>query len=435
MLYISRKYETLNDILNSYNTSEAYTIGADFKESDVIEMFKNINKNISENDLVTLGNFVNLLYNHWHKSFKVKDDPKLIPFRFDNTKKIVNISRAYKSFLSREGYTTDKFTIGGITFKYGDGSLYSSRAEQGLAYENSIIGELKKLIETVSNNKSKRKRLSADEIVKISGDEQLRHIVPIYSSGTLDNAVEEYKNGKPIDSLVISTGKVDPRRNKNHELWTNDFGITDGDMEKVLTASGKIISDATITTQPETYISVKIESAQLSGVFCSNILKNNKTLVNAAINNEEYSSIEDSQDMLAFKNFCISIGADQQDLYNKYRSLYNGDKITTDIKKSSDEYDSRLLGIVFQKLIGGNYWYVKPSTSIFVPSHDLNLRFIRDRLYITPTGKKIIAFGNVNGIDARIELRTAGEGNLPYRVFPVVSVPALLDSIINKAYK
>ena len=134
--------------------------------------------------------------------------------------------------------------------------------------------------------------------------------------------------------------------------------------------------------------------------------------------------------MRAFKNFCDAIGADQEDLYNKYKSLYNGEEIT-DVVKLADNYDESLLGIVFQKLIGGNYWYVKPSTSVFVPPKDLNLKFIRSKIRITSSGKKIVAYGTINGeVEARVELRTSGEGNLPYRLFPVVSVPELLKSII-----
>lgn len=441
MLLVNNEYTLLDNIIcgrtdESDNIDESYTVGAGFSEQDVLDKFKSINSKIDERELTQ---FIDFLYDKWRSDGKLKGNANSIPFRFDSAadgkraSKIVNIARVYKSIISKEySINDDKFNMGGISFKYGNGSLFSNRSAKGLEYEGGIIGELQQLIAVASDNTGKR-HLSEKKLKSLIDNPSVYHLIPIYTSGDLDNAIKAYKNGTPLDELVIGTGKVDPRRNTHNEMWSDDFDIdtTNDSTQKVLENSGRIISDVTITTDPPVYVSVKIESAQLSGVFCSNILKNNKSLISAAKNGASYNDIENTSDMRAFKNFCNAIGADPTDLYNKYKDLYNDNPIT-DFVKTTQKYNSLLLGNVFQKLIGGNCWYVKPSTSVFIPSRNLHLDFVRSHIRITPSGKKIIAYGSVNGIDARVELRTAGEGKLPYRVFPVISVPALLETIVEE---
>lgn len=441
MLFVNKKYESLNKILcsrvdESDNIDEAYNVGAGFSEQEVLDKFKSINSKIDEQELTR---FIDFLYDKWHNDGRLNGNENSIPFRFDSAEdgkkanKVVNIARVYKSIINKEySISGDKFNVGGISFKYGDGSLFSNRSAKGLEYEGGIIGELQQLIAVAADNTGKQ-RLSEKKLKSLIDNPSVYHLIPIYTSGDLDNAIKAYKNGTSLDELVIGTGKVDPKRNKHHEMWSDDFEIdtTDENTQKVLEDSGRIISDVTITTNPPVYVSVKIESAQLSGVFCSNILKNNKSLISAAKDGTSYDSIKNTSDMHAFKNFCNAIGADPIDLYNKYNDLYN-DKPITDVVKTTQNYNGLLLGNVFQKLIGGNCWYVKPSTAVFIPSRNIHLDFVRSHIRITSTGKKIIAYGKINGIDARVELRTAGEGNLPYRIFPVISVPSLLETIVEK---
>jgi hypothetical protein len=116
---------------------------------------------------------------------------------------------------------------------------------------------------------------------------------------------------------------------------------------------------------------------------------------------------------------------------NKYKSIYSG-KSTDMNLQLSDKYDPQLLGCLFQKLLGGNYWYVKPGICEYVDYKNANLKFNIQEAKITSTGKGINITGDINGLKCEINFRTDGDraiGPYPYRLFPKVSVIDLIKKV------
>ena len=120
------------------------------------------------------------------------------------------------------------------------------------------------------------------------------------------------------------------------------------------------------------------------------------------------------------------------DIFTAYKQIYSG-KSSKDIELTLDKnYDPSLLGCVFQKLLGGNYWYVKPGICEYVDYKDAGLKFNINKANITPTGKGISVTGNINGLNAHVNFRTDGDrtvGPYPYRLFPQISVPDLIKKV------
>ena len=141
----------------------------------------------------------------------------------------------------------------------------------------------------------------------------------------------------------------------------------------------------------------------------------------------DFDDVKDEPDMKALINFCNVVGIDAEDVYEKYTCLVNNKKIDKDIKLSG-RYDGRKLGILFQKLVGGNYWYVKPEKALFVPAKYDHWEFNVSKATIAPTGKRISIQGTIEGVPVELEFRTDGHGAWPYRLFPRTDV----QKIINK---
>ena len=92
-------------------------------------------------------------------------------------------------------------------------------------------------------------------------------------------------------------------------------------------------------------------------------------------------------------------------------------------------YNPKLLGCLIQKLVGGNYWYTKPEYSIFVNDKNAKLSFNVDKAHVTDSGKGVNIEGTINGLPCKIIFRTSGSGIWPYRIFPMINVPKLINIV------
>ena len=465
MLIVNKKYESLESILESNATNEsdeideAYDTGAGFDESQAMDCIRQL-KGYSSSKEELFSALVDFLYEIW--DVDLKRAPSKIPFKFDLEAKKAKIDPDYRAYIlsakdgeeyseEEDGLFKDtdigrtRMKFGGIPFEFGTGSLFYSKSKAGLNYEHTVAGELKSMIVAASENNH-----PSAEILKSYIDESAWRLLPLYEEGCLDYAIDMYTDNNSIDlsQFILETGSGNTQRNANGEIYNKQtLKVTSSNMGPVLTDSGRIIADVTIKTSSlDVYISVKKEKAQLSATRASTVF-NNDSIHDALLNDRPYSSCKDNADMIAYKNFCDIIGADEESLYEVYRDFVNGRRPQR-IVENSESFNGKLAGIVFQKLIGGNYWYVKPNEDAsYIGADNLNLVFNRQSIEVTDSGKKIKAIGTILGCAVALELRTDGDirqsielndgGNfsLPYRIFPVCNVNNLRNAIANKSGK
>ena len=419
--------------LYEYIMEAGFSIGAGFSEEQVMAQFGIIRTNNSEKNINDLSMLVGFLYNIWETDFE--SNPKLIPFRFGD--RSVKIARPYLinkddlfDFLDRKNVsykvTKDGFSLGGIRFEWGDGSMFNNRAGKGLEYEDTVIRNMIYFIQVIAPYHKERK-LSEADLKTIVEDQSLHNFFPLYTGGALNKVLDMYEDGVDLSTVITKTGSKGTQRNSKGQLFDRYFNITSSDIEDVLEESGNIIADVTIKSDPDVYISVKLKSAQLSGVYYQYALEKNEDMWNGIKAGKSFDDVKDEPDMKALINFCNVVGIDAEDVYEKYTCLVNNKKIDKDIKLSR-RYDGRKLGILFQKLVGGNYWYVKPEKALFVPAKYDHWEFNVSNATIAPTGKRISIQGTIEGVPVELEFRTDGHGAWPYRLFPRTDV----QKIINK---
>ena len=151
--------------------------------------------------------------------------------------------------------------------------------------------------------------------------------------------------------------------------------------------------------------------------------------VNAIDRRSSYEEIKTALNRTPFKNFCKVFGIDGKDLYNKFLSFAEGVDTNLNIKTTSS-YAGRDLGIIIQKLVGGNYWYVKPDIdAVYLTDKDSGLSFKRSGIHFSAGDHRcILVDGSISGVKITLKIRTALKGyKYPYRVFPELKVPDLVE--------
>jgi len=422
--------------LHEYITEAGFNIGVGFTEEQALAQFQIIKKNLDKSDIEGLDQITGFLYGLWNTDHE--NTPQMIPYRFGN--RSVKIARIYEvikedlfDFLRRKNIkfkiTKKGFSCCGITFEWGDGSMFVNRSGKGLDYEDTIIKELITLVQTIGGA-HKEKKLSKTDLANIVEDKSLHHLFPLYLEGALDEVLDMFIKDPGIDlsTVIVKTGDSNTQRNRKGQLFDKDFNITESDMKAVLDESGYIISDVTINTAHKVYISVKMKSSQLSGINYQWALEKNDAMWKGIADGKTFDDVKDAPDMKALINFCNVVGIDVVDIYDKYTKIVNQEKIDKEIKLGK-HYDGKKLGILFQKLIGGNYWYTKPDKVLFVPAENKHWAFDIDRATMADSGKRISIRGRINGIDVELEFRTDGHGLWPYRLFPRTDVPALINTM------
>lgn len=433
MLYVSNKYASLHSILcESEDTDEAYTVGAGFTLKDAIEKLYSI-KALDSDQKKQLKSFATYMYKLWKVNYAL--DPEKIPFRFDDSGlKVVKIpEKEYKDTidsdiesgkLSISNKTKFGFTLGGITFAYGTGSLSGkTRSSSGLAYEDVVRDELVQLIQAASNSKSIKK-------IKESIDESVYHLLPILQSGALNEVISMYRKNRDIDLYsIITKHKGSTKRNSNGEISDASCNLNTSDTESILHDSGKIIADIIVNTSKPVYISVKMELGQLSSFSLINVFENNSAFVDAINSRDSYDEVKAALNRTPFKNFCKVFGIDGKDLYNKFLNFAEGVDTNLNVKTTSS-YAGKDLGVIIQKLVGGNYWYVKPDVdAVYLNYKDAGLSFKRNGVHFSGGDHKcILVDGSVSGVSVTLKIRTSLRAyKYPYRVLPVVDVPDLIE--------
>lgn len=422
--------------LLNYVMEAGFSIGAGFSEEQVMAQFNIIKTNNSESNISDLELLTGFVYGIWETNFE--SNPQLIPFRFSD--KSAKLSRAYEvikddlfRFLDGKKVTykisKSGFKVGGIRFEWGEGSMFNNRSIKGLGYENTVIEELILFI-TIIAGAHKERKLSETDLKTIVDNKTLYHLFPLYLNGALDGVLDMFIKDPRMDltTIITKTGNVDTKRNRKGQLFDKDFNITSSDMKDVLDESGSIIADITINSKPEVYISVKMKSSQLSGVNYQYALEKNEDMWNGIKAGKSFNDVKDEPDMKALINFCNVCGIDTEDVYNKYTCIFNHEKIDKNIKLGK-RYDGKKLGILFQKLIGGNYWYIKPEHVLFVHAENNNWKFNISNATIAETGKRISIQGDIEGVAVELEFRTDGHGVWPYRLFPRTHVADLINKL------
>ena len=380
--------------------------------------------------------FIEYIFNIWKDRFD--NNASNVPFRCNG--KAAKLGRAYEVYKDdivdfckqhniKVSTDDESIKIEGVTIKWGDGSLKGIRAAAGLSYEQVVINQIVTFIETIAG--AYKDGLLDDKLLNEMFDKKdEQHWINMYKQGGFDELLDLYIKNPDIDlhKIVTNTGSGKTHRNDNDELFDDDFVIQKSNIEKVLKDSGEIIADVTINTKTPQYISVKMKAAQLSGVNYQNAIARNKTFKSSVMSNDSYNDVENTKDMIAFNNFCETLGLIPEDVFNKYKDLYNGG-IKDNNLEINKNYDPELLGCLFQKLLGGNYWYVKPGVCEYVDYKNAKLKVNISSANISNTGKDITIKGDINGLKCGITFRTDGKGPWPYRLFPKVSVPDLIKKV------
>lgn len=384
--------------------------------------------------------FIDRMFDIWHDNFE--SAPSKIPFRCDD--KHAKLSRVYQAHAKeietlckdlKVSFENDleKLKINGVRIEWGEGSLKGNRAEKGLSLEDEVVDQLILIVQRIEGAHS-IKTLNEKEFKNAVSDDVLKEWWPFYKGGALDDVLNAYHKDLDIDlsKVIIKTGSGNTARNSNNEIFSDDFEITSNDMTQVLKDSGNIIADVTIksNTGNPVYVSVKMKASQLSGVSYRKAISKNEIFKDAVINHESWDEIKDSKEMISFINLCDVLGLYPEDVFKKYKNIYSGKTNDVDLE-INDKYDPKKLGVLFQKLLGGNYWYVKPGIQKFVDYKDAKLKFDVEKARLSGTGKTITVVGNINGIHAELIFRTDSEkyGPWPYRLFPKISIPDLIQLI------
>ena len=390
--------------------------------------------------------FFDYIYNIWQASFDGLGNN--IPFRCDqNSAKLAPIYSVFTEQIIEFGKQNnidikkgqdshgDCLFVNNVKIQFGNGSLGKVRAEKGLQYEDQIVSELVTFVQNVAGAHSEG-RVSTNALKALFSDNiVIHHWFDMYESGALDDLINLYIKDPSIDlsKYIYKTGSQDTHRNSKGQLFDKDFNITVSDMEDVLNESGKIISDVTIDgpgISKPVYISVKMKASQLSGVNYNWAMRNNEVFQRAVQSNESYDAVKNDTQMVAFNNFCKTLGMIPEDVFNRYRELYANGKMKDNGRVGIDaNYNPKLLGCLIQKLVGGNYWYTKPEYSIFVNDKNAKLSFNVDKAHVTDSGKGVNIEGTINGLPCKIIFRTSGSGIWPYRIFPMINVPKLINIV------
>ena len=418
-------------------SSSEYNIGANFTVKDCIDQIGKNKSNLGSLSSRQLEIFLNYLYQLWEQSFQ--KNPNSIPCRFAKNNNIVKIKRDYKIFMDQIRNFCDNsnidfevfiakrteagFYLGGkkgLKFIWGDGSFGGSRSKKGLDYEVILKNNIINFVKIITGDHPVK---SEQDLKSILGDSFVTYnnIIPIYLAGGFNKLIEGYiKCGREeyLRENISLTGKKGTKRNSRGEIFDlKELKFGDQNIETVLRDSGEIIADLIIIPD-KTYISAKIESAQLSGVSLVEIL-NNDTFDSIISGNENKGDIK----IKKIKTFIQDLGIDFDSLVDSIRNK-------TGKLDVASEYDKSKLGSVFQKLVGGNYWYTNPKKSIFVPAIDAKLKFNATQATISKSGKTIHVKGNLDGVPAEIEYRVDGSGYIyPHRIFPIVDVEKLISKL------
>lgn len=412
----------------------------------------------------------------WEQWKRTGFDLDLIPFRFDILGD-VKLCRFYSDWFTdytgkKQGTAKIQFT-GGVSITIGNGSI--TRVPSGLSFEKHILSAICKYVvlygsfkeskqqvninidDCCANNKIKEalkavidcvdrdnhgKRL-IDELVDCSS--MINYENPMASDADCTKLLlNEFKKADGTKDFkgIKGTGKDSPIR------YINDI-TQNFDDNMVLHESGNVISDITIknpNTGEQVNISIKEGPAQLSGITIDPVKNGGRKWMGLELSMD---SVDTKTMTPEFKDFFSGLGLDpllvkaaflsssenrkdqiniypkpDKDVLNKVGGSY----------KSETQPNEKTMSDLAKKInlmIGGNYWYVKPGTCLWVPDDKIDLgSYNIKRVYLTGTGKTLNIKGTMGNIECNLTVRTSG-GN-SYRIFPVINMDEWLKYKASK---
>jgi hypothetical protein len=331
---------------------------------------------------------------------------------------------------------------------YDDEGNVLDRAAQGLAQEQQDLFDLKSFCVTISDCNS-----DEDLLKNVLNDPQYSRFIELYNTGCLNDAIEEGSK-KVADEdwkSIYLSGFTNTRRNSNNEILGNNYKFSDTTTKDVLEKSGSKIADITIKSASSfTYISCKLKQSQLSGVSFNAIMSGNEVFKNGITNNLDFEDINKNSPYMDYlENFWRNFGVSSKDIYNRYRYLAHKDdaNIETELNPEEIYIDinqkdlEKNISTFIVKVIGGNYWYLKPDFMCFIPDTLNNyVKFIFENnsipiVHISKTGKTIIIRGKICTSNIKTECKIifrtkGGNGHLPYDCsVQITDINDLLKSI------
>ena len=357
-----------------------------------------------------------------------------------------------------DAYNGSESNIWSKIFK-GDFSGKFRKIGGGLDFEAELADALQDLIlgvEPAIENKIALKR--ANELFDKISD-----------SNTIKLLKSKKLNKDTINKYVFVSGKGSTARNKygqiintstldvNIDKKLNIDSADENAIQNVLTQSGKIIADVTITTDDnfdksdinhvnidDIYISCKDGASQFSGIsfqspFYGTSKKTNpkSDLIDSFKNDDTYSEFIDkkSDNVKAFQNLCKLLCVDPEmgyDYFKKPRS----NRVSQKFISTGDGVNGNVISTLIQLLIGGNYWYVNTdSEPIFIPDDiETNaFKFIPDNSgHLDPS--QIVITGKMNGVKAELKFRDTNgtKDGYPIRLFIVPSAKHFIHDTFGK---
>ena len=345
----------------------------------------------------------------------------------------LHIRRRYEGILDDVNKQKNKF---GLKNKLKLANGFGTRASNGEDYEIQLKEQIIRLVNLIKQNEDVKNYVKLIDQPDEFGQEFDQCIKDMFKAGAFKGIFKALKKNPDLDlsKIIATTGKKDTQRNKRGQIINKTtYQINTNDLKEVLEESGDIIADLTITPgygEKPVYISVKMKESQLTGI-------NIYALANEAV--YKYSCGDDTLSLddavfKPYKKFINNFGISFKDLMTKYRELETTGKCDTKIKLIPN-YNKAALGIMVQKMIGGNYWYAKPSYALFVGCEDAGFNFEVESAHLSKNhSKALTVVGNVNGVPCRFVFRTDGRdlyNKSPYRLFIETNVKALINKMSN----
>ena len=292
------------------------------------------------------------------------------------------------------------------------------------------------------------------------------------------------KSADDIAKYVFVSGKGSTSRNKYNQILnkeTYEVNISKkrvptensiDEIENVLTQSGKIIADITITTDDnfnksdinhvnknDIYISCKDGDSQLTGIcmqepFYGSDKKTNANsyLIQCYKANKTYEEFKSKPDELCVRSFeclCKLLAVDEKTIYDYFavplKMRKKQQKIVVNKKPEKDE----IISILIQLIVGGNYYYVNSgnysSKSNVVKGGEvvwIDDNIEENKFEFVPTGNgylypSLIAVeGSIKtkegSVKATLKFRSSSGDDYPFRLFIVIDDKHIIRNLYEK---
>lgn len=290
---------------------------------------------------------------------------------------------------------------------------------------------------------------------------------------TIKKLISKNLDAETIKRYVFVSGKGKTARNSLGQILNNDTfevnvskknkltGETEDEIENVLTQSGKIIADVTITLDGENfdksdikhvnpndiYISCKDGDAQLSGIcmqqpFYGNSPKtqNKSYLIECYRNNKAYDDFISEKNeicVVAFKNVCNLLGVDEKIVYDYFAQPVKERKSTQITTNKKPNENDEVFATLIQLLVGGNYWYANTSgEAVFI---DDNID--ENKFTFIPSGtghldpRQIVVSGKMKSDEGEtkceLKFRNSVGGDYPFRLMVVPTDKHIISKLFT----